>query len=83
MFKLNLGWKSDTDTQIQTPTIAAMEQRLFLTQDDILSDKIGSSIGVYSGVCEYTANTGTNTEYTEYTRYLVDLLTCSGRIPAV
>ena len=40
------------------------------TQDDILRNKIGSSIGVYSGVCEYTANTGTNTEYTEYTRYL-------------
>ena len=40
------------------------------TQDDILRDKIGSSIGVYSGVCEYTANTGTNTKYTEYTRYL-------------
>ena len=53
------------------------------TQDYILWDKIGRSIGVYSGVCEYTANTGTNTEYTEYTRYLVDLLTCSGRIPAV
>ena len=53
------------------------------TQDYILWDKIGRSIGVYSGVCEYTANTGTNTEYTDYTRYLVDLLTCSGRIPAV
>ena len=31
------------------------------TQDDILRNKIVSSIGVYSGVCEYTANTGTNT----------------------
>ena len=40
------------------------------TQDYILWDKIGKSIGVYSGVYEYTANTGTNTEYTEYTRYL-------------
>ena len=40
------------------------------TQDYILWDKIGKSIGVYSGVYEYTANTGTNTEYTEYMRYL-------------
>ncbi len=46
------------------------------TQDYILWDKIGKSIGVYSGVYEYTANTGTNTEYTEYTRYLGDLLSC-------
>ena len=41
------------------------------TQDYILWDKIGSSIGGYSGVCEYTANTGTNTEY------LVDLRTAA------
>ena len=33
--------------------------------------KIGKSIGVYSGVYEYTQEIpGTNTEYTEYTRYL-------------
>ena len=41
------------------------------TQDYILWDKIGKSIGVYSGVYEYTQQIpGTNTEYTEYTRYL-------------
>ena len=33
--------------------------------------KIGKSIGVYSGVYEYTQEIpGINTEYTEYTRYL-------------
>ena len=52
------------------------------TLDYILWDKIGKSIGVYSGVYEYTANTGTNTEYTEYTRYL-GICWAEGRIPAV
>ena len=41
------------------------------THDYILWDKIGKSIGVYSGVYGYTQQIpGTNTEYTEYTRYL-------------
>ena len=39
------------------------------TQDYILWDKIGSSIGGYSGVCEYTANTGT--KYRVYRVYEV------------
>ena len=42
------------------------------THDTIFTTvKIGKSIGVYSGVYEYTQEIpGTNTEYTEYTRYL-------------